>query len=61
MAVSLARFVIAVFSLVCGIVSVRCLRDARTGGDFGQVYSWAFGVGFGVVSAGGVLVVWLLS
>ncbi len=36
--------ILAAFSAVCLIFGIYCVIDARKGGDFGQVYSWAFGV-----------------
>lgn len=36
--------ILAAFATVCLIFGIRCINDARKGGDFGQVYSWAFGV-----------------
>jgi hypothetical protein len=49
-AVVVVRIVLFVLSVLCCGMSFRCLRDARKGGDFGQVYSWAFGIAFGVAS-----------
>jgi hypothetical protein len=31
-------------------LSARCIKDARKGGDFGQIYSWFLGVFFGVLA-----------
>ena len=50
MAVVVVRIVLFVLSVLCCLMSFRCLRDARKGGDFGQVYSWAFGIAFGVAA-----------
>ena len=37
---------------ILGGLSARCIKDARKGGDFGQVYAWCLGVVFGVLAVG---------
>jgi hypothetical protein len=59
-AVVVVRIVLFVVSVVCCWMSFRCLRDARKGGDFGQVYSWAFGSAFGVASLAAFVLMCLL-
>lgn len=46
--VSIALFWIAA---VATVLAIRCIADASKGGDFGQVYSWAWGVVFLAVAA----------
>lgn len=60
MGVFVIRTVLFVLSVLCCLMASRCLRDARKGGDFGQVYSWAFGISFGVASLAAFVLMCLL-